>query len=110
MRNVAYFVAIFIAWTVLGCATRGSVDGGILSYQRQVTELEARNQDLERRAAQYDGAIRSTIESLEELRTRSIGMEGSVDEIIYLFDGYKRAVEQLERDYQNLRDKVTRSN
>jgi cell division protein FtsB len=116
MRNAVYIIAMVFAWSFLGwymqsCKSTGpGVDRTILEHQRQVTELEARNQALERRIAQYDSAIGSAVTSLEDIRARSVGMEGTVDELIDLFDQYQRGVEQLARAYNDIKNQTGSSN
>jgi hypothetical protein len=99
MRNVAYFVAIVIAWTVLGCATKGS-GSAVFEHQREIAELEARNQELERRLAHYNIAVGSSIQELKSIAERSRGVEGEIDELIDLFGQYQRAVARLIEDHQ----------
>jgi chromosome segregation ATPase len=116
IRYTLYTIAMVAAWSFLGwymqsCTTTGpGADRIILDHQRQVTELEARNQDLERRIAQYDSAVGRAITSLENIRTRSLGMEGTVDELIELFGQYQRGVEQLARAYNDIKNQVGNSN
>jgi chromosome segregation ATPase len=106
MQTVAYIIFIFVAWYAVGCTSpsRRSADNAVLEHQQQLTELEGRNQDLERRLAQYDDTVGDSIKQLEAIRTRGIGMEGTIDETIRLFDEYQRAVEQLTRAYRALQD------
>jgi chromosome segregation ATPase len=92
-----------IAFMLIGCATRAGIDATVLEHQRQVTELEDRNTELERRLTQYDSAIGSAIESLEAIEARGRGVEGTVDEIIDLFNQYQRGVERLTQAYNELR-------
>jgi chromosome segregation ATPase len=104
MRKI---VTVLVCLLFGACRTPGpGIDRTILDHQRQVTELEARNQALERRIAQYDSAIGSAITSLEDIRARSVGMEGTVDELIELFGQYQRGVEQLTRAYNELTNQV----
>jgi chromosome segregation ATPase len=88
---------------ILGsCATtKPGVDRTILEHQQQITELEERNQELERRLAQYDDAVRNAVNDLTDIRTRSIGMEGTIDEVIQLFNEYQRRVDELAQAYNH---------
>jgi len=65
----------------------------IIEHQREIDRVE---EGIRVR----DRAIESSIERLEAITARSSGMEGTVDELIELFDEYQRAVEQLIRDYR----------
>jgi chromosome segregation ATPase len=95
MRNAAYIVLTFFGLCCASCISRGAVvDRTVLEHQRQVAELEARNQDLERRLATFASEV-------GDIRSRSVGMEGEVDEIISLFDQYQRAVDKLIEDYRS---------
>jgi chromosome segregation ATPase len=110
MRNACYFVAIVIAWTIVGCVTPRRTEPVVLEHQRQIDELEARNQELERRLNQYDSTVKQGIDELEAIRSRSSGMEEEVDEIIALFEQYQRGVDRLARAYNELRATATGSN
>jgi flagellar biosynthesis chaperone FliJ len=96
------------AYLANGCASARRVgsDDTVLSHQQQLTELEDRNQELERRLITYDDTVGNSIRELEAIRARSTGLEGTIDETIKLFDEYQRAVEQLTRSYQELRSQT----
>jgi chromosome segregation ATPase len=96
-------ILIFAIIAVAMACTSTGAGSAVLEHQRQVDELEARNQDLERRLAQYNDVVGRGVAELEAVRTRSIGLEGEVDEIIDLFEQYQRGVEQLTRAYNELR-------
>jgi chromosome segregation ATPase len=107
------FILACIALTVAAnsCASTGNgSDNAILEHQQQLTELEGRNQELERRLAAYNNAVGDSIGQLEAIRARSTGLEGTLDETIQLFDEYQRAVEQLTRAYNDLQNKTGNSN
>jgi chromosome segregation ATPase len=91
------------------CKSTGSTDNTVLEHQQQLTELEGRNQELERRLAAYDNAIGNSIGQLEAIRARGTGLEGTIDETIQLFDEYQRAVEQLTRAYNAIQNKTGNS-
>lgn len=90
---------IFITLCLVFCmlvsctSTRKGTDESILNYQREIDRLES---ELSAR----DRAIESSIRRLESITERSKSMEGTVDELIELFDEYQRGVEQLLYDYR----------
>jgi chromosome segregation ATPase len=108
MRNI--LCIIFVILCLIGCASARGSDATVLSHQQQLTELEDRNQDLERRLTAYDDTVGNSIRELEAIRARSTGLEGTIDETIELFDEYQRAVEQLTRSYQELRSQASKNN
>ena len=76
-----------------GCkSTRAGVTEDILEYQQQVDRLE---EELRNRDRTIDNAIRE----LAAITERSAAMEGTVDDVIELFNEYQRAVERLLRYY-----------
>lgn len=91
---------IFITLCLVSCmlvsctSTRKGTDESILNYQREIDRLES---ELNAR----DRAIESSIRRLESITERSKSMEGTVDELIELFDEYQRGVEQLLYDYRS---------
>lgn len=90
--NVIILLSAFIIFT--GCqSTRGHVDGVILEYQRQITELEAR-------LTVYERTARDVIDTIEKQRDKIGTAEGTVDELICLMDDYQRTIEQLLRYYR----------
>ena len=84
-----------------GCATAGGAGAGVadsvLDYQRQVAILEAR-------IALYEGAVGNAVEELGDLASRAGGIDGTVDELISLFDEYQRRVDELLRLYREARE------
>lgn len=87
--NAAFFVlCCIILFIITGCCSARRVDKSILEYQRQIAILEAR-------VHSYENTIGNTIKELESLRDRAQSFNGTVDEVIELFDAYQRAVEQL---------------
>jgi len=76
-----------------GCkSTRTGVTEDILEYQQQIDRLE---EELRNRDRTIDNAIRE----LAAIAERSAAMEGTVDDVIELFNEYQRAVERLLRYY-----------
>lgn len=75
-----------------GCVS-SRTSQSVIEHQREIDRVE---EGIRIR----DRAIESSIERLEAITARSSGMEGTVDELIELFDEYQRAVEQLIRDYR----------
>ena len=96
-------MSIIFSCLFASCAsTNAGIRPDVFEHQQRVTELEARNKQLEERLAKYDQVITNTVESIEAVRTRAGNMESTVDRIIRLFEEYKRLIEQILRDYNNL--------
>lgn len=96
MEKVSAICCIIVSLLLTSCITNRRTDSAIIEYQREIDRLESAIQ-------QYDTAMRNSAERLRDITVRSISMEGTVDEIIGLFDEYQRGVEQLIRDYNNIR-------
>ena len=99
-KNVLVFT--FCLFVLCSCATRvirGS-DTAIINHQTEINRLE---NELRNRDRAIDNAVRE----LEDITARSSAMEGTVDEIIGLFDEYQRTVEQLLRDYNSIRNETS---
>jgi len=98
-RIVLFYITVCVACTVFtGCATTKReypVDDDILSYQREIARLES---TIER----YNDEIGNCVEDLGRIRERAAGLEGTVDEVIYLFDEYQQGVERLLQRYREL--------
>jgi chromosome segregation ATPase len=99
-----YFNIALIVWCFASCTTTRPVDNAVLEHQQQLTELEDRNQDLERRLTQYDDTIGDCLKQLETIRARSTGMEGTIDETIELFNQYQHTVDNLIQAYRALQN------
>lgn len=81
-----------------GCATtKGEypVDDDVLSYQREIARLESTIEF-------YNNEIGDCVEDLGRIRERAAGLEGTIDEVIYLFDEYQQGVERLLQRYREL--------
>mgnify|MGYP002624467033 CR=1 FL=1 len=89
-------VAIALNLLLTGCVTNRRTDRTVIEYQKQIDRLESTIE-------QYDTAMRNSAERLRDITTRSVTMEGTVDEIIGLFDEYQHGVDQLIRDYNTVR-------
>jgi chromosome condensin MukBEF ATPase and DNA-binding subunit MukB len=90
---------------VVGCASnRPVVVEPILEHQREIAQLEERNNDLERRLDKYDDVVTASVDRLEAIGTRVQGMGSTIDEVIGLFGEYQRAVEQLIQNYRSIRE------
>lgn len=80
-----------------GCASTGKgADRAVISHQQQIDRLE---EELRNRDRTIDNAFRE----LGAVTSRSTMVEGTVDELIELFEEYQRRVEQLLRDYNQVR-------
>lgn len=93
MRNEKIIHIIAFCLLLCGCSSTRRVDGDIISHQAEIDRLES---ELRNRDRAIDNAVRE----LEGITARSTEMEGTVDELIQLFDEYQRAVERLLRDYR----------
>lgn len=98
-RIVLFYIAVCITCTVFtGCATtKGEypVDDDVLSYQREIARLESTIEF-------YNNEIGDCVEDLGRIRERAAGLEGTIDEVIYLFDEYQQGVERLLQRYREL--------
>ena len=97
---------VFLAAVLFpACSTTAGQQAGdeLFTYQRRVAELEA--------AIRYsDERLASDIEELAGIRDRASEIGDTVDRVIYLFEEYSAAVEQLVYDYNNLRAAVGAQN
>ena len=91
--GAAIFALLFLC---TGCGTTRGVDQNIINHQREIDRLE----DTVR---MYDDAVGRAVKRLGSLQERSLTMAGEVGEVILLFDEYQRAVDQLLRDYNEIR-------
>lgn len=96
---------VFVCLTVIlccllgGCVSRGNandVDGTIIEYQREIDRLE---EELRNR----DRTIEDAIREIGTITSRSESMEGTVDEVIRLFDEYQRRVDKMLWEYERIR-------
>ena len=93
------YLCIFIC---TGCATtrtKSAANGDVLAYQAEITRLEDT-------VASYQHAIGYTIEELGGIRECTTGIEGTVDEIINLFNEYQRRVELVLQRYRALQENI----
>lgn len=90
---IAYVLLLICSCT----SSRGRITVGqsIVEYQQQIAALEA---ELTRR----DTAIATAARDLEAITSRSSDMEGTIDELIELFNDYQQRVKQLLLDYRRL--------
>lgn len=104
--NLSHIVMYVVCLLLLtGCCTtrtRGTSDD-ILDNQAAITELATRLSD-------YNSNVRRDIESLESIRNREASSGDTIEELIRLFEEYERCVEQLVRDYNNLRAEIEGTN
>jgi chromosome segregation ATPase len=111
MKYAFYFWLGIILTLVCTCvSSKSGADTAVLDYQRQVTQLEDRNQELERRIDQYDSTVGRSIQQLKDIRERARGMEGTIDDIIKLFDEYQQRVDELSRAYNSITHTTEDSN
>lgn len=103
LRTVFCSVLLAAACFLTGCAsTERRTDGSVIEHQRRIGEYQASVQ-------YYLGRIDAGAERIDGIRERAESLGGEVDGIIGLFDEYQRAVEQLLRDYEALRDAVEKA-
>lgn len=103
---ILFYIAICVIGTVFtGCASTrvNTADRDILTYQAKITRLEDT-------IASYQCAIGYTIEELGDIRERTAGTEGTIDEIISLFDEYQRRVDAVLRRYRALQEHLRGEN
>lgn len=81
-----------------GCRS-AKASGTVLDYQRNVTEVE----DGIRRS---NDEIRFDIETLTDIRDRTLESGSTIDELIILFGEYQRGVDKLIYDYQILNESL----
>lgn len=81
---------ICILFTACLSSKQSGPDNSVLEHNKKVAEATAR--------------VDSSIERLNSYSERLDSCEGTVEELIELFDNYNRGVEQLKQDYYYLRD------
>ena len=109
-KNKNFFVFTFVIciFTMFftGCISNRRTDEDILAYQSRITELEIRLDEINKSIGISNSRLDEDIRRLEDLRTESEGFTGSIDGIIELFDKYQQGVEQLRRDYNEVRAEI----
>lgn len=86
------------------CVSTGrGADKSIIEHQRKLGEYQA--------AVSYHlGRVDACAARIADIRERADSLTGEIDRVIELFDEYQRAVEQLIREYNTLRDAVEAKN
>jgi len=96
-------VLLAVSCFFAGCAsTSGRTDSSIIEHQRRLGEYQASVQ-------YYLGRVDAGAQRIDAIRERAESLGGEIDSVIGLFDEYQRAVEQLLRDYEALRDAVEKA-
>lgn len=91
------FCPIFAHFTSSCNSTKRPIDDrNILKYQQEIDRLE---EELRTR----DRTIESAVRELGAITSRSQSVEGTVDELIELFEEYQRRVDKLLYDYDKIR-------
>ena len=86
-------VASIVLLLCVGCqSNKQPTSRLILEYQQQIDRLE---EELRNR----DRTVEDAIRELAAITSRSSEMEGTIDDVIELFNEYQRAVERLLRYY-----------
>lgn len=86
------------------CVSTGrGADKSVIEHQRKLGEYQA--------AVSYHlGRVDACAARIADIRERADSLTGEIDRVIELFDEYQRAVEQLIREYNTLRDAVEAKN
>ena len=86
------------------CVSTGrGADKSVIEHQRKLGEYQA--------AVSYHlGRVDACAARIADIRERANSLTGEIDRVIELFDEYQRAVEQLIREYNTLRDAVEAKN
>lgn len=98
------FILGFICMLCFSCVSTGrGADKSIIEHQRKLGEYQA--------AVSYHlGRVDACAARIADIRERADSLTGEIDRVIELFDEYQRAVEQLIREYNMLRDAVEAKN
>ena len=101
--NKILLFTVFVCLVVIlccllgGCSTQGHVDATtVLEYQRQIDRLEERIHNSDR-------TIENAARDIKSITTRSETMGGTIDELIDLFTEYDGRVQQMLREYADIR-------
>lgn len=89
-KTIIALCFIFILFTACLSSKQSGPDSSILEHNKKVAEATAR--------------VDSSIERLNSYSERLDSCEGTIEELIELFDNYNRGVEQLKQDYYYLRE------
>ena len=97
-------LVFMLSFVCTGClTTRAGADKSIIEHQRKLGEYQA--------AVSYHlGRVDACAARIADIRERADSLTGEIDRVIELFDEYQRAVEQLIREYNTLRDAVEAKN
>lgn len=101
---VCILMCVLLTCIFSGCRTAREINaanGDVLSYQREIARLESTIE-------LYNDEIRDSVEELSGIRERAIGVEGTIDEVINLFDEYQQGVERLLQRYRKLQEDIGR--
>lgn len=103
--NLILLCVIAVCTGLSGCASTAntSVDATILEYQGEIARLE-------NTVASYQREIGYAVEELGNIRDRTTGMEGTIDEVIDLFEDYQQRVERVLQRYRELQAHFGREN
>ncbi len=101
-KKIIVFIGIVFAIVCTGCVSRPRVDATVLEYQRQIDSLEGRIRS-------YEQSTEYAIRELETITGRAESVEGTIDELISLFDEYQRTVERILRNYRATESKTENS-
>ena len=103
--NLILLCVIAVCTGLSGCASTAntSVDATVLEYQGEIARLE-------NTVASYQREIGYAVEELGNIRDRTAGMEGTIDEVIDLFEDYQQRVERVLQRYRELQAHFGREN
>lgn len=91
---VKNIIAVMLVCLLFCTCSSTRTDRFVLEHQEQIDRLES---ELRSRDRAIDNAVRE----LESITARSTTMEGTIDDVIELFDEYQRTIERLLHDYRN---------
>ena len=100
---IAFIISIMLAIMCTGCVSQPRFDATVLEYQRQIDSLESR-------ISSYEQSTDYAIRELEAITSRAESVEGTVDELISLFDEYQRTVERILCNYRTTESKAENKN
>ena len=97
-------VTLCVCILFTSCVSTGrGADKSVIEHQRKLGEYQA--------AVSYHlGRVDACAARIADIRERADSLTGEIDRVIALFDEYQRAVEQLLREYNTLRDTVEAKN
>ena len=100
---IIFIISIMLAIICTGCVSQPRFDTTVLEYQRQIDSLESR-------ISSYEQSTDYAIRELEIVTSRAKSVEGTIDELISLFDEYQRTIERILYNYRAAESKAENKN